>query len=115
MSPEQRKITDGLVLFSVKDKDFLGMNNQFIGEAFVHFSDIPDTTSSISSLPQVRLQLNRPTNFSKLLCFFSFAHYNPVQFIGTDAIKALENRQGDKLAKEFIKRIKQKSGNGSSS
>ncbi|KAF2898858.1 hypothetical protein ILUMI_07316 [Ignelater luminosus] len=90
LSPEQRKVADGLVLFSVKDKDFLGMNNQFIGETFVHFNEIPDTTNPITSLSQVRLLLNRPTNFT------------------TDAIKALENRQGDKLAKEFVKRLKQK-------
>jgi len=90
LTSEQKRISNALVQFCVKDKDFLGMSNQFIGEAFVHFSEIPDTTSHISSLPQVRLQIHRPTELT------------------TDAIKALENRQGDKLAKEFLKKLKQK-------
>ncbi|KAK4881762.1 hypothetical protein RN001_005081 [Aquatica leii] len=90
LSPELRNISNGLVLFTVKDKDFLGMSNQFIGEAFVHFKDIPDTTENIKTLPQVRLLLHRPSNQT------------------TDCIAALENRQGDKLAKEFLKRLKHK-------
>lgn len=87
----QRNLPDGLVVFCAKDRDFLGMSNQFIGEAFVHLKDIPDTTANIKTLPQVHLFLSRPSNLT------------------TDCITALENRQGDKLAKEFLKRLKQKS------
>lgn len=87
----QRNLTDGLVVFCVKDRDFLGMSNQFVGEAFVHLKDISDTTANIKTLPQVHLFLSRPSNLT------------------TDCITALENRQGDKLAKEFLKRLKQKS------
>ena len=94
LSPDQRNMSDGLVVFCVKDKDFLGMSNQFIGEAFVHFNDIPNTANNIKTLPQVRLFLSRPSNFA---------------ILATDCIAALENRQGDKLAKEFLKRLKQKS------
>lgn len=35
---------------------------------------------------------------------------NNYLFADTDAFKALEHRQGDKLAKEFIKKYKQKIG-----
>lgn len=65
LSSEQRQIQDGLLLFSVKDKDLLGYNNQYIGEAFLSFSDIEDTKQLLGSLPQVHLQLSRPTDLSK--------------------------------------------------
>ncbi|CAH0552872.1 unnamed protein product [Brassicogethes aeneus] len=89
---EQKAIKDGLILFSVKDKDLLGYNNQYIGEAFLPFSEIPETNKPLSSLPQVHLQLGRPTSLS------------------SDCIRALEHRQGDKLAKEFLKKYKQRMG-----
>lgn len=79
MTPEQRHLEDGLILFSVKDKDLLGYNNQYIGEAFMNFEDIEETSKPISSLPQVHLQLGRPTDLSKLflnLFIFSSIIYN---------------------------------------
>ncbi|KAH1020693.1 hypothetical protein HUJ04_010308 [Dendroctonus ponderosae] len=90
LSPEQREIKDGLVLLSVKDKDMLGYNNQYIGEAFLRFKDIPITSESLSNLPQVKKWLGRPTSFEM------------------DTIKALEHRLGDKQAKEFLKKFKQR-------
>ncbi|KRT85512.1 C2 domain containing protein, partial [Oryctes borbonicus] len=90
LSPEQRNIPDGLVLFSCKDYDMLGYNNQYIGEAMVHFKDIPNGTGSLDSQPQMTLELRRPKTLE------------------TDALKALEYRQGDKQAKEFIRRYKMK-------
>lgn len=48
-------------MFSVKDYDLLGYNNQYIGEAFVNFKDIVDTSDDVSSLPQMHLPLSRPT------------------------------------------------------
>lgn len=65
LTDEQRQQEDGLLLFSVKDKDLLGYNNQYIGEAFLRFKDIEDTIQVMSSLPQVHLQLSRPTELSK--------------------------------------------------
>lgn len=90
LSPEQREIEDGLCLLSVKDKDMLGYNNQYVGEAFIKFSDIPSTSNALSSLPQIKKWLSRPTSLE------------------TDAIKALESRQGDKQAKEFLRKFKQR-------
>lgn len=60
-SQEQRNLKDGLVLFSLKDKDFLGMSNQYIAEAYVHFSEIPESQSKLTSIPQMHLLLSRPT------------------------------------------------------
>lgn len=65
LTPDQKNVNDGLVIFTVKDKDFLGMNNQFIGEAFVKFSDIVDSIENINNLPQRHLPLHRPLNLSK--------------------------------------------------
>lgn len=63
LTPEQRKLPNGLIMFSVKDKDFLG--NDYIGEAFIHFKDVSDTSEVISDLPQTHLYLQRPTDSSK--------------------------------------------------
>ncbi|XP_030758919.1 protein unc-13 homolog 4B isoform X2 [Sitophilus oryzae] len=92
LNPEQASIEDGLILFSVKDKDMLGYNNQYIGEAFLKFKDIPRTESSLSSLPQVKKWLCRPTTTE------------------TNVLKALETRQGDKQAKDFLRKYKQRMG-----
>lgn len=90
MSADQQSTPDGLVQFVIKDQDFLG--NEFIGESYYDFKSIPRTEASvgIDSLPQIHLKLNRPTKFD------------------SDAYKALEHRQGDKLARDFIKKQKTK-------
>lgn len=91
LPPEQR--AQGIVAFILKDQDFLG--NEFIAEAFLSFEDIPESDPSvrIQSLPQVHLKLHRPQNV-----------------LESDVMKALEHRQGDKLAKEFVKRQRAKFG-----
>lgn len=65
LTAEQKNLPNGLILFSVKDKDLLGYNNQYIGEAFLSFRDVQETAESIDTLPQVHLQLSRPTDHSK--------------------------------------------------
>jgi hypothetical protein len=49
-------------MFTVKDQDFLG-KNEFLGETFVAFSDVPktDMTTGLEQLEQVHLKLSRPT------------------------------------------------------
>ncbi|XP_052740956.1 protein unc-13 homolog 4B isoform X2 [Bicyclus anynana] len=90
LTHEQRRIADGLIHLVVKDKDMFSVSNTFVGEAYLHFSEIPDTPAPISSLPQQHLPLSRPAT------------------IDGDAIKALESRQGDKQAREFLKKLRQK-------
>ncbi|XP_072932693.1 protein unc-13 homolog 4B [Epargyreus clarus] len=90
LTPEQRRVSDGLMHLVVKDKDMFSVSNTFVGEAFLHFSEIPDTPAPIGSLPQQHLPLSRPHN------------------IDGDAIKALETRQGDRQARDFIKKQRQK-------
>lgn len=52
-------------MFSVKDYDLLGYNNQYIGEMFLHFNEIIDSNDDIDTLPQIHLQLGRPNVESK--------------------------------------------------
>lgn len=61
LTPEQRNCKNGLVVFNVKDKDMFGMSNQYLAEAFLHFSEIADNVDDIRGLPQIHLMLSRPT------------------------------------------------------
>ncbi|XP_061378434.1 protein unc-13 homolog 4B isoform X2 [Danaus plexippus] len=90
LSPSQVNTTNGLIHLVIKDKDMFSVSNTFVGEAYLHFSEVVHTNAPISSLPQQHLPLSRPAN------------------IDGDAIKALESRQGDKQAREFLKKQRQK-------
>ncbi|KAJ8723334.1 hypothetical protein PYW08_003246 [Mythimna loreyi] len=90
LTAEQRGLTDGLIHLVIKDKDMFSVSNTFVGEAYLHFSEVPDTPAPISSLPQQLLPLSRPTS------------------IDGEAIKALETRQGDRQARDFIKKQRAK-------
>lgn len=97
-----------VVLFSVKDKDLFGMSNQYIAECYISFQDIQRQNGTIE---QIHLKLNRPRNTGNS---HAFAQYKPEENLiknliaDCDCIRALEYRQGDKLAKDFIKKLKQK-------
>ncbi|XP_031620349.1 protein unc-13 homolog 4B isoform X3 [Contarinia nasturtii] len=86
LNDEQRSNGDAILIFSVKDRDLLGFSNQYIAEGFVKFNEIANSNRS----EQKHLKLNRPKN-SDCPC-----------------LNALKLREGDKLAKEFMKKIKQK-------
>ncbi|KAJ8716635.1 hypothetical protein PYW07_003262 [Mythimna separata] len=90
LTPEQRNLSDALIHLVIKDKDMFSVSNTFVGEAYLHFSEVPDTPAPISSLPQQLLPLSRPTS------------------IDGEAIKALETRQGDRQARDFIKKQRAK-------
>nr|CAD7408511.1 unnamed protein product [Timema cristinae] len=89
---EQRQMKDAMVQFVIKDQDFLGMRNEFIGETFMSFSDIPKTemTVGLEQMEQIHLKLSRPAS------------------LGSETVRALDHRQGDKLARDFIKKEKSK-------
>lgn len=103
---------NALVHFSVKDKDLFGISNQYIADCFVLFSEI----ANFDQQQQIHLKLNRPPTLGGLIEFyrksqdfssddFDFMHS---LFTETDCIRALEYRPGDKQAKDFLKKIKQK-------
>lgn len=56
-----REIKDAIVAFEVKDKDLF--RTRFMAEAFLAFSEIPETASGrdLESLEQIHLKLSRPT------------------------------------------------------
>ncbi|XP_055524465.1 protein unc-13 homolog 4B isoform X3 [Wyeomyia smithii] len=89
---DQRAIENAVILFSVKDKDLFGMSNQYLAECFLCFSDIADISKESGKIEQKHLKLTRPNR------------------LDTDCIRALEYRQGDKQAKDFLKKLRQKMG-----
>ncbi|CAH1712257.1 unnamed protein product [Chironomus riparius] len=90
LNDEQRKMNEAVILFSVKDHDYFGYANQYVAEAFLMFKDIADITGESGSIKQLHLTLTRPQNDDM------------------ETVKALQYRVGDKLAKEFLKKLKTK-------
>ncbi|XP_071872058.1 C2 and C2B_Munc13-like domain-containing protein staccato isoform X3 [Bombus fervidus] len=90
LTSEQRATENAIVVFELKDKDFL--RSRFMAEAFLPFSEIPETgpDRGIESLDQIHLNLSRPTRKS------------------TDVIQALEHRKGDNQATEFLSKLSSK-------
>uniref|UniRef100_A0A182J7R8 Munc13-4 n=1 Tax=Anopheles atroparvus TaxID=41427 RepID=A0A182J7R8_ANOAO len=91
-TPEQRAIPNALIMFSIKDKDLFGMSNQYLAECYLSFNDIADVSEDSGKIEQKHLVLTRP------------------QRMDIDCLRALEFRQGDKQAKDFMKKLKQKMG-----
>lgn len=60
---------NAIILFSVKDKDYFGMSNQYVADAFMAFKDIADITSDSGTIKQLHLPLTRPQNEGKCLNF----------------------------------------------
>ena len=125
LTNEQRNTESAIVVFELKDKDFL--RSRFMAEAFLPFSEIAKTGSDqrIESLEQIHLKLSRPTRKSKFsLLFILFDHNHRLllfQFAsssiflfpasrvsGTDVIQALEHRKGDNQATEFLSKLSSK-------
>ncbi|XP_049534831.1 protein unc-13 homolog 4B-like isoform X1 [Anopheles darlingi] len=89
-TPEQRAIQNAMIMFSIKDKDLFGMSNQYLAECYLGFSDIADISGDTGKIEQKHLILTRPNRMD------------------VDCLRALEYRQGDKQAKDFMKKLKQK-------
>ncbi|XP_076681977.1 C2 and C2B_Munc13-like domain-containing protein staccato isoform X3 [Andrena cerasifolii] len=87
LTAEQRATEDAIVVFELKDKDFL--RSRFLAEAFLPFSAIPESSpdSAMESLDQIHLKLSRPTRKS------------------TEVIEALEQRKGDNQAMYFLSKL----------
>lgn len=62
LTPEQRALKNGMVMFKVQDEDFMGFRCEYISEAFVHFKDIPfaDSDTDLDHLPQTKLFMSVP-------------------------------------------------------
>ncbi|KAI9577117.1 hypothetical protein GQX74_014530 [Glossina fuscipes] len=81
---DQQQKQNSLILFSIKDKDFR-MTNQYIAECYITFADLLANEND-----QIHMELYRP------------------EYTASETIRVLEYRQGDKQAKDFLKKIKKK-------
>ncbi|XP_017052526.1 protein unc-13 homolog 4B isoform X2 [Drosophila ficusphila] len=87
LSEQQRSDKNSLILFSVKDKDLFGMSSQYIAESYISFADLEATPPG----EQIMMNLSRP------------------EYTDSDSLRALEYRLGDKQAKDFLKKLKNRS------
>lgn len=100
------------------------MSNQYIAETYLSFGEIPEADGG-DAIEQIHLPLTRPYNLGEwfyegywFLCLLQ-VNLLPWNFLfiflfwktDTDCIRALEYRIGDKQAKEFLKKLKQKINN----
>ncbi|EDW84880.2 uncharacterized protein Dwil_GK12905, isoform B [Drosophila willistoni] len=86
LTPDQKSAQDSLILFSIKDKDLFGMSSQYLAECYITFADLMAFEGE-----QILLNLSRP------------------EYTDSVTLRALEYRQGDKQAKDFLKKLKNKS------
>ncbi|XP_011497848.1 PREDICTED: protein unc-13 homolog D-like [Ceratosolen solmsi marchali] len=87
LTPEQRKRENAIVMFELKDKDFL--RTRFMSECFLLFCDIETTEShqGFAELVQIHLKLSRPMSQS------------------SEVVRVLSRRKGDNLASSFASKI----------
>ncbi|KAH8358960.1 hypothetical protein KR093_003577 [Drosophila rubida] len=86
LKEEQRNSENSLIVFNIKDKDLFGMTSQHIAECYITFADLIGCQDE-----QILMNLCRP------------------EYSDSMALRALENRQGDKQAKDFLKKLRSKS------
>lgn len=72
--PRELQTSDSLVHFTVMDWDMIGAND-FMGEAFFSFQQIPrgDSASAVADVDQIHLQLSKPSDRSKTAFNFTKA------------------------------------------
>ncbi|XP_065722259.2 protein unc-13 homolog 4B isoform X3 [Drosophila suzukii] len=87
LSEQQRKEKNSLIVFSIKDKDLFGMSSQYIAESYISFEDVEVTPLG----EQIMMNLSRP------------------EYTDSESLRALEYRLGDKQAKDFLKKLKNRS------
>ncbi|XP_017020717.1 protein unc-13 homolog 4B isoform X1 [Drosophila kikkawai] len=88
LSEHQRSAKNSLIVFSIKDKDLFGMSSQYIAECYISFADLDALQGE-----QIMMNLSRP------------------EYTDSESLRALEYRLGDKQAKEFLKKLKNRSFN----
>merc|ERR1719323_753754 len=88
---EPHRFHDGYLLITVKDRGLLG-NGIFLGEALLPLNElrIGDNDQKLADLPQMQLPLTRPSGYD------------------SDVMLALDSRQFDHVAKEFLIKEKRK-------
>lgn len=69
LTPEQRAEKNAIVMFIIKDQDFMGLRNEFISETFVHFKDIQSAQAEdkFTCSPQIKLNMTVPKSLGRYL------------------------------------------------
>uniref|UniRef100_A0A182M1C5 Protein unc-13 homolog 4B n=1 Tax=Anopheles culicifacies TaxID=139723 RepID=A0A182M1C5_9DIPT len=94
INPVQHSLKDALLMLNVKVSELLGLNQKHIGECFLRLDAIPVVrdASEAHEIAPITIPLSLP---------FTIASYS---------VTALENRNHDKMAVQFLKKLKQKMG-----
>ncbi|XP_054282046.1 protein unc-13 homolog 4B-like [Macrosteles quadrilineatus] len=93
LTSDQRQCKEAMLLFMVKDRDMFGASSDFLGEAYVSFSDIPESKVEVQ---ETQLSLSVPSDIT----------------LGCEEMKTLSDRKDDKLASPFVKYQKSKRSHG---
>lgn len=105
-----RKLTgdqlgDSLILFSVKDRNYLGISNKYNAETLISLQEILNWHAS----EQIHLTLTRPNNLGKHPFAVRCSYRSTLtSFLDSNVLRTLELRQFDKQAKEFLSKLKKK-------
>uniref|UniRef100_A0A182NFR6 C2 domain-containing protein n=1 Tax=Anopheles dirus TaxID=7168 RepID=A0A182NFR6_9DIPT len=94
INPVQHSLKDTLLMLNVKVSELLGLSQKHIGEGFLRLDAIPvvGDASEAHEIAPVTIPLSLP---------YTIASYS---------VTALENRNHDKMASQFLKKLKQKMG-----
>ncbi|XP_053673171.1 protein unc-13 homolog 4B-like [Anopheles nili] len=94
INPVQHSLKDALLMLNVKVSELLGLSQKHIGECFLRLDAIPvvGDASEAYEIAPLSLPLSLP---------FTIASYS---------VTALETRTHDKVAAQFLKKLKQKMG-----
>ena len=114
MRYEPHRFHDGYLQVTVKDRGLLG-NGIFLGEAFLPLNELKlgDLDQRLSDLPQIQLPLTRPTGYGETFCYFFYDFFFLIydfffEIIDSDVMLALDSRQFDHVAKDFLQKEKRK-------
>uniref|UniRef100_A0A182PAH9 C2 domain-containing protein n=1 Tax=Anopheles epiroticus TaxID=199890 RepID=A0A182PAH9_9DIPT len=94
INPVQHSLKDALLMLNVKVSELLGLSQKHIGECFLRLDAIPVVrdANEAHEIAPITIPLSLP---------FTIASYS---------VTALENRNHDKMAAQFLKKLKQKMG-----
>uniref|UniRef100_A0A182JNS5 C2 domain-containing protein n=1 Tax=Anopheles christyi TaxID=43041 RepID=A0A182JNS5_9DIPT len=94
INPALHSLKDALLMLNVKVSELLGLSQKHIGECFLRLDAIPvvRSASEAHEIEPITIPLSLP---------FTIASYS---------VTALENRNHDKMAVQFLKKLKQKMG-----
>lgn len=68
LTPEQQSCSNAVVIFTVKDEDFMGFRNEYAADCFITFQEIMKPNSE----QQISLKLSRPISLGLYFVIFIY-------------------------------------------